>query len=73
MKHRRLFLFSVLLVTAGLHGCGGDHTPPPPEAKPAQPTVFDPMLRQRDKAKQQAERMEDRMQDLNSQLEKQEQ
>ena len=72
MRRQRLFLLSVILSAVWLYGCGRDHTPPPPEAKPAQPTVFDPMVRQIDKAEKQADRMEDRMKDLNAELEKSE-
>jgi hypothetical protein len=62
-------IFCVLLLAALTTGCGSGSTPP---TQTQAPTVFDPLLQQRDRAQAQATEMEHRKQQLDGALESQE-
>jgi hypothetical protein len=61
-----------LVCAAALGGCGSSTPPAPPAPPERQATVFDPLLQQVDRAKQQAVEMEQRKQRLDSALDAQE-
>jgi PBP1b-binding outer membrane lipoprotein LpoB len=66
----RIWISAGFLAIA-LAGCGSSPPPPEKEQKP-QPTVFDDDLKAIDRAKAAEAQVEDRVNDLNKQLDKQE-
>ena len=69
----RIWISAWILAT-GIAGCSSSTPPagPPPDKEPPKETVFDDMIKTEDRAKAAGAQVEDRVNQLNQQLDKQE-